>query len=378
MITRRFVNIVAENYKSGMYSLHRLDVWKHLFYPSAAEADAAAASKKVGAGPADIPILERLPPPCISFQPSPTSVSDRANLPFFALASPRSSEGRIISCNKEGHSVIYDADSHSNQIMPTMQGYTGIEPTIISTGNPDGQEEDQGLYVLHSGFHVLRSGFMDVLPGSPKAWHWDSLPQPPINDPVRSHTVIDGGRTICVSYFPGSFCTYCFDTVESEWWEAGYWELPFWGKIEYIPDLELWLGFSTTKSHHLCVTSDLSDMEQLIAMEQPPAVSHVLEDLDTPKNWFTLRVKLINLGGGRFCVAKVFQEVVMDTEDESEELELSDFYSDLESLGPMFSVLTGVELVTTSGSSGGKKLDGIRIHKSIRYIFSHDMIRWEL
>jgi hypothetical protein len=31
---RRFVNIVAENYSSNMYSLHRLDVAKHLFYPS--------------------------------------------------------------------------------------------------------------------------------------------------------------------------------------------------------------------------------------------------------------------------------------------------------------------------------------------------------
>jgi hypothetical protein len=28
------VNIVAENYSNNMYSLHRLDVAKHLFYPS--------------------------------------------------------------------------------------------------------------------------------------------------------------------------------------------------------------------------------------------------------------------------------------------------------------------------------------------------------
>ncbi|CAN6167922.1 unnamed protein product [Urochloa humidicola] len=112
-------------------------------------------------------------------------------------------------------------------------------------------------------------------------------------------------------------------------------------------------------------------------MEQPPAVSQVLEDIDTPRNWFALRAKLINLGGGRFCVARVFQEVVMDTEDESMELDLSHFCQDLDLIGHTFSVLTGIELVT-SGSDGGKKLDGIRIHKSIRYIFSNDRIKWEL
>ncbi|CAL5082747.1 unnamed protein product [Urochloa decumbens] len=373
MINRRFVNIVAENYKNGMYSLHRLDVSKHLFYPSAAEADAAASMKNGAAGPAAIPRLERLPPPCISFQPTPTSVSDWTSLPFFALASPRRSEGRIITCTKEGDSVVYDADSNSNQVMPSMRGYKGIQPTsIISTGNPDAEQED--LYVLHSGFHVLRFGSADLVhdfPGSRKSWHWDSLPRPPINDTVRSHTVIDGGRTICLSSFPDRFGTCCFDTVEREWWHAGYWELPFEGGVEYIPDLGLWLGFSPEKPNHLCATSDLADMEQ------PPEVSHVLEDLDTPRNWFPIRAKLINLGGGRFCVARVFQEVVMDTEDESEDLDLSHFYQDLDLLGHEFSSLTGVELVT-SGSSGGKKLEGIRIHKSIRYIFSRDMIRWEL
>ncbi|CAN6198829.1 unnamed protein product [Urochloa humidicola] len=376
MLTRQFVNIVAENYKSSMYTLHRLDVSKHLFYPLAAEADAAAASKKNGAGPAVIPRLERLPPPCVTFPPSPTSVSDWPNLPIFALASPHKSEGKIISCDKEGNSVIYDADSHSIQIMPTMHGFTGIKPTIISVGNPDAEEEE--LYVSHSGFHVLRFGFADVydFPGSRKCWHWDPLPRPPINDPIRSHAVIDGGRTICLSSFPDSFGTYCFDTVDREWWEAGYWELPFFGGVEYIPELQLWLGFSPKEPHHLCGTSDLSDMEQLVAMGQPPAVSYVLEDLNTPKSWLALRGKLINLGGGRFCVAKVFQEVV-DKEDETDELQLSDFYPDVESLGPEFSVLTGVELVS-SGSCGGKKLDRIRIHKSVRYIFSDDMIRWEL
>ncbi|CAN6218653.1 unnamed protein product [Urochloa humidicola] len=138
MINRRFVNVVTENYMSGMYSLHRLDVSKHLFYRSAAEADAVVvARKKNGAGPAAIPRLERLPPPCISFQPTPMPISnDKPDLPFFALASPRRSEGRIITCTEEGDSLVYDADSNSNQIMPGIPGFKGIDSTIISTTPP--------------------------------------------------------------------------------------------------------------------------------------------------------------------------------------------------------------------------------------------------
>ena len=43
---RRFVNLVAAKWASHdrcVYSLHRLDVAKHLFYPSTAEAEAANA-----------------------------------------------------------------------------------------------------------------------------------------------------------------------------------------------------------------------------------------------------------------------------------------------------------------------------------------------
>jgi hypothetical protein len=42
---RRFVNLVAEDYTTGARSLHRLDVAKHLFYPSTARAEAASAKK---------------------------------------------------------------------------------------------------------------------------------------------------------------------------------------------------------------------------------------------------------------------------------------------------------------------------------------------
>lgn len=374
---RRFVNIVAENYKSGTCSLHRLDVSKHLFYPSAAEADDAAAARSRKNDGAVMPTLERLPPPCIRFEPSTEPLLVRPYLPFFALVSPHSSKGgRIITCDNRGHSILYDADSHSNRLMPTMQGFTGFNPTaIISTGEPGAQEED--LFVLHSGFHVLRFGPKHMeYPDNTKEWRWERLPRPPIHEDgaIRSHTVIDGGRTICISSQPHSFGTCCFDTVEREWWHAGSWVLPFMGGAEYVPSLGVWLGFSPSEPHPLCVTSDLSAMEQLIALGQPPAVQHVLQDLDGPKNWFPLRCNLLNLGGGMFCVARVFQEVTIDdTQEDMEELDLVDYYCDYpELLGSEFAVLTGIELITCASGVG------LRIHKSLRYSFTEASIKWTL
>nr|TKV97126.1 hypothetical protein SEVIR_9G475200v2 [Setaria viridis] len=360
MIRRRFVNIVAENYKSGMCSLHRLDVSKHLFYPSTAEAAAAAGGGKAPQAP-PIPTLQRLPPPCMSF-PRPHTMG------FFA------SEGRILRCSLAGHSLLYDADSDSIGTMPSSQGFTGITPKIISTGQPGALEED--LYVLHDdGFDVLRFGPEDRLvyrPMGRKAWHWESLQRPPFDNIIGSHSVVDGGRTICVSSSPDGFGTYCFHTVEREWWQGGCWVLPFVGGAEYVPEFKLWLGFFPTNPYHLCATRNLSVMEDLIAMEKPPTL-HTLSDLDTPKNWSALRFKLLNLGGGRFCVAGVFEEIVGYTEDES------DGFSELEAVRPEFAVLTGVELVTDS-SSGDAKLEGFQIvsHKSVRYMFMEDRFKWEL
>jgi hypothetical protein len=94
-------------------------------------------------------------------------------------------------------------------------------PITISTGRPGALEEN--LYI-HYGFHVLRFGPEVEAMNFPRdhhAWHWESLPLLPMDDQVVSHTVVDGGRTICIS---GCFGTLCFDTVEREWWHAGYWE----------------------------------------------------------------------------------------------------------------------------------------------------------
>ncbi|TVU15362.1 hypothetical protein EJB05_38880, partial [Eragrostis curvula] len=368
---RRFVNVVAKNFKSGMYSLHRLDVSKHLFYPSVAEAEAAALEtelkrKSSGWAP-QIPTLECLPAHSICFQPTPTTRWDKPYMDFFALLSPRRSENRIFCSTDSGHSVLYNADSQCVQCMPSLQDdFIGRRPITISTGPPSAPEED--LFILHPGahlsrFHVLRFGSkdrMDHFSRSRKGWLWESLPPLPFGGIINSHTLIDGGRTICVSSIQDVWGTYCFDTVEREWWEAGDWVLPFEGGAEYIPDLNLWLGFSLSKHRHLCATSDLS------TLDKPPMSQVDMPYLETPDDWSTLKSDILNLGEGKFCIVEIF-ETARDASDSG-----SEDYIDLDA---EFAVLTGVELVTSS-ADGDRKLEGLRTHKSRCYTFMQDQIEW--
>ncbi|KAL6646974.1 hypothetical protein ACP70R_014411 [Stipagrostis hirtigluma subsp. patula] len=394
---RRFVNVVAQNYESSMYSLHRLDVAKHLFYPSTADAEAAAtASENANDGrvggrkpkPRMFDRLRRLPAPIMRFQPPPTADSSCWSPPAgtFVLLSPRSSDGRILHISADGHALLYDADSCSTCAMP---GFDKPErrPIAVTAAGP-GNEECEGLYMMtdHQNYHY---GFK-VLDLRQYPRRWQPLPLPPFaakySSHIKSFTVVDGGRTICVSCnepavdelelfrvaWPVDLAdrTYCFDTASREWRRAGEWALPFDGRAEYHP-------------HHLC-SSDLSAIDAMGAPREAPALEHVWEDLSLPpdekvsivlnrrfpniirtttKKWCVGNPSLVNLGSGKFCIAKV----VLATET----VFLSYSYTpDDEPLGE-FAVLTGVEVVP-DGEGGLRMVK----HKSKRYVFTSDEIKW--
>jgi hypothetical protein len=82
---------------------------------------------------------------------------------------------------------------------------------------------------------------------------------------------------------------------------AWKWTLPFFGKAEYVPELNLWFGLSPCRPFHLCA-ADLSALD----LQRPPRVQHTWVDLDMPKNWEPLQLDLVNLGSGRFCIIKTF------------------------------------------------------------------------
>ncbi|TVU41746.1 hypothetical protein EJB05_15292, partial [Eragrostis curvula] len=407
-MNRRFVNLVTANYKSRMYSLHRLDVSKHLFYPSTAEAEAANQKENNNGGkPPRIEQLRRLPAPSVRLQ---SYLGDNlwSSLDSFSLLSPDGA--RILHTNEEGHAVLCDVDSCSTKTMPSLAVPKGWRPISFFAG-----AGEESLYVMRSvpatssvNFEVLH-----LCGGSPKhdnkrqrphylrgvspSLKWQPLPPLPIAENesprIQSSTLLDDGRVICVSAATYSMseqqdaaCTYCFDTESHEWWRAGDWPLPFDGRAVHVPELDTWLGFCPDGDdpNHLCAV-DLSAVAAMAAPRDPPMLTQVWEDFIPPpmewksivlnrrvpgvahhttKEWHPMGHNLVNLGSGRFCISKMF--------DVEEKLSLSYSFDDDSRTVGEFAVLTGVE-VDRGGEGGGLRMVK---HKSKRYMFTSDCIKW--
>jgi len=203
-LRRRFVNLVAECYLSNVCSLHRLDVSQHLFYPSTAEAEAAAKPEVFRLS---------LPAPAYKFQPAVRGMTPERHL--FGLANPRISESRILWRSQEGNTFVFNADSHTAWSMPSGLSYVGKSPIVISVADADAPGEAEDLYVMSSNcdylnFQVLR--FDHSKPKFPNRvtyplWAWERLPPPPLfeSSSIHSHAVLDGGRIICVSAWSPPF-----------------------------------------------------------------------------------------------------------------------------------------------------------------------------
>ncbi|RLM99570.1 hypothetical protein C2845_PM06G16920 [Panicum miliaceum] len=187
---------------------------------------------------------------------------------------------------------------------------------------------------------------------------WDSLPPPPFvfeRGPelpqryIRSYMVVQHSD-ILVSVNIG---TYSFDTVSRAWSKTGDWELPFSGRVEYIPEYDLWFGLSSYADNNMLCTSDLSAASKL----KPPTLRHIWEDeLRPPKDWVRGLAYTVHLGSGKFCIARFFKT--------PEEEPCEDGSGFIRWGCERFAVLTGVE-VKRCGEAGG----GFRMitHRSKRY-----------
>ncbi|CAN6165285.1 unnamed protein product [Urochloa humidicola] len=305
-MTRRFVNLVLEYYGYGpygsrMHSLHRLDVAKHLFYPSTAAAEAANANNNGGGGaaaagkpkPAPRILRRRLPEPSMRFSPFPPAVDDEeeeegGNLPkritygdsSFMLLSPSTSEGRILYATEHGRTVVYDADAGAiSAAVPSFPKPMPRDPIAFSVPGSGGfMDKKESLYVMRSSISPPPpsppnkrdpAGDFVVLDFN-KPYEWQPLPPPPFaaatadlyscsrygggsgSVTIKSSAVVDGGRTICVSTASSGAAkrTYCFDTAAREWRHAGDWALPFHGRAEHVPELGTWIGLSSWPQVH--------------------------------------------------------------------------------------------------------------------------------
>lgn len=138
---RRFVNLVAENYKTGVYSLHRMDVSKHLFHPTrfhAQEVPLLAQAQASTATASDEPAMQMS-----QELPSHTALwGSSSKLKFFGLVSPSISEGRILRMSDAGAAVLYDADANSTGVMRRLNGFKGPVPVSFSATRVGAKQED--------------------------------------------------------------------------------------------------------------------------------------------------------------------------------------------------------------------------------------------
>nr|CAB3452059.1 unnamed protein product [Digitaria exilis] len=254
---------------SKIYAMHRLDVSKHLFHPSTVEAEQAHSKdeKETNNGgkpkPLRIERLRRLPAPIAGFESSdwcPTTLN------MFVLLNGGHGEpgGRILHANNHGQTALYDTESRTVVCVSDLGMPKGPKPmTFVIPGAGTGEEN---LYVLRSiydtnyqcsqNFEVLSAmnhrcsiNFKNIGYSSDDEFggdlvdfrtnlKWYPLPPPPFStgDILVSSTELDRSQTICVSsMYKG---TFCFDTETRQWWHAGDWKLPFYGRGEYVPELE--------------------------------------------------------------------------------------------------------------------------------------------
>ncbi|KAF8713457.1 hypothetical protein HU200_028232 [Digitaria exilis] len=321
-------------------------------------------------------------------------------------------EPAMASTEPSNSSTRDGMDLHAiSATVPCFDAGMGSEPIVFSVSGASGGGEKESLYVMLStisspvrdryscppppprknvgssgGEEDRCSGDFVVLDMNQQPYKWQHLPRPPFvveKDPyehdkpdfcIRSSAVIDGGRTIVVSFDKkkGHYgvvmnFTYCFETSTRQWRHAGDWALPFTGRAEYVPELKTWIGFSATSPHHLCSIDLSSAMDA--GDRAPPTPQHVWDDFTPPPytesevvlnrsypdyvlrrwtDWSPQEHSLVNLGSGRFCILKVFgisrgEKITRFHEYDSPDVEL-------------FAVLTGVEVVRCNddGEEGGE------------------------
>ncbi|KQK11212.1 hypothetical protein BRADI_2g58806v3 [Brachypodium distachyon] len=328
-MNRRFVNLVMKNYADCFYSLRRIDPYNIFFYGSAKAALEAAdeAVKKKEYFPAMQTL--QLPSPCMNF----AAATPGGNLTMFALLSHRgTSEGRIVYGKSDGEAELYDADKNIHNSLGRLNDPKGIDPVCLPVVHPD--DPDQSImYVLDRypeerevGRAVNRC--FEVLESVPK----------------EAAALVDGNgySTIYISASSG-IGTYSFETARrdcsqrlgwrrtEEWSRVGPWQLPFVGSAQYVPDFNRWFGFT---------------------LQAPPP--QVWPDVIPPqgKEWLVVYIKLLDLGNGKFLIAKTFEEGPYSRE---------------------FTVLTGIEMM----KAGGQSLQMVK-HKCARFDFDHESIDWVL
>uniref|UniRef100_A0A0E0DXT1 Uncharacterized protein n=1 Tax=Oryza meridionalis TaxID=40149 RepID=A0A0E0DXT1_9ORYZ len=209
--------------------------------------------------------------------------------------------GRKVLCtDQSGRACLFDADTRKVDTLPSLHKPKCLPYSIFVPSADDDDNSNGGgsVYIMDTCLsHVPRDAIQ--LSSQFEAFvHRRSSMTPSISIPhkITSYAVVDGGSRICISVDGAG--TYCLDMVKHTWIQIGNWTLPFIGKVEYVPELKLWFGICADNWKQFGA-ADLSTMDS-----QPQLVGS-WKELEAPQAWTEMQhPHLVNLGSGRFCVAR--------------------------------------------------------------------------
>ncbi|KAL6907713.1 hypothetical protein ACP4OV_002752 [Aristida adscensionis] len=336
---RRYVYVVVNNFSLSSFPLRCIEA-STLFVSN----NQMKATRELEEG--------RLPRPDISFIPRPKGHGN-GRLEFLMPFGRGKNKSLIAATDEEGFTSLYDVIKRAVLRPVVLNRPTPFySPISLAVGDELYAMDKEPSPCAEGGFDVLR------FPSSRGAfpvegdWTWHSLPPPSyvLAPGYRPHGGID-------AYTPG-IGTYAFDTRSGRglWSKAGHWELPFRGRADYLPEYGVWLGFSP-RTNMLCAANLLD-----ASMERGPRLLHDdWVDLCAPEDWILNESHLVDLGGGRLCVAKFFR-----TEHEETALN-GEIYTEVDD---KFAVFTGLKLERLGG-----ELRMIK-HRSVRYRFESMTQSW--
>ncbi|GJN33092.1 hypothetical protein PR202_gb21656 [Eleusine coracana subsp. coracana] len=335
---RRDMNPIVENwFPSGAKSLRYVDLKSQLFHdtitPHTKEEEDRHATNKAVVASTTLTTMERikLPSPVFTLQ----SASNKVDC--FPLA-----DGDTFLADQLGRAFLLDAETRNLCFMPRLHRPKRA-PLSLFVHNADADADADADVAYGSSVFVMERfpepeattcnkhsscQFEAFVYGNGtttfKNWHCRLLPPPPfVRDPsaywhlrpaeITSYAVVDGGKHVCISVDGGggSSSSYCLSTKNHAWTKVvGAWTMPFRGKVEYVPELGLWFGFSI-HNHRQLAAADLSDMDSQPRLVR--IISSNPQQLDyyyyyVPEEWEEYKdPQLVSLGSGRFCVVRFFQ-----------------------------------------------------------------------
>uniref|UniRef100_A0A0E0MGI1 Uncharacterized protein n=1 Tax=Oryza punctata TaxID=4537 RepID=A0A0E0MGI1_ORYPU len=380
----RFLYLIVESSTPGAKSLMSIDLSRQRFFNttrrppppphppnkhgSESESGGGVVLRKAKRSDADNnpePALKmkmeriQLPSPTFNFRASRSELNNEWKIDCFPIV-----DRRVICVDQSGSSFLFEADTHRVVTLPRLQEPKS-RPISLFVLSPDVDDFDGGggggsLFIMERIPIPGASNQVEAFVYRyPQSWDCQFLPPPPfVHDStylqqhvcpeIRSYAVVDGGSRICICV--EGIGTYCLDTVNHTWSEIGKWMLPFYGKVEYVPELKLWFGLSG--NDQVFAAADLS------SMDSQPRLIGACKDFDPPAEWKLCKdSQLVYLGSGKFCIARF---------SHTSSILSGDFDNEL--IEQNLTVLTGVEVVQPTirygnGSSGKEQLQLIP-HKS--------------